>query len=102
MLPPALVAVAHSVIVTVPALVTEADQVAPTPGVLCGEATTAILVAAFATEVVFCTQVPAVVAVAKAALVAVSVELKFCCCAVNNSARKTQPIASKRRFIPAS
>lgn len=69
MLPPALAATAHSVIVTFPADETTADHCAPTPGVLTGDAFATMLVVAPATAVVFCTQVPAVVAVAKAALV---------------------------------
>lgn len=44
--PPALVATAHSLMVTFPAEETNADHTAPTPGVLTGEIETAILVAA--------------------------------------------------------
>lgn len=68
--PPALIATAHSLIVTSPEEETNPDQTAPTPGVLTGETETAMPVVAPATAVVFCTQVPAVVAVAKAAEVA--------------------------------
>ena len=56
--------------VTLPADETKADHCAPTPGVLTGEAVATIDVVAPATAVVFCTHVPAVVAVANAALVA--------------------------------
>ena len=69
--PPALVATAHSFIVTCPVVLTNADHTAPTPGVLAGETETAMLVRTFETLVTFCTQVPAVVAVEKAADVAV-------------------------------
>ena len=72
MLPPAEVATAHSLIVTLPAEETKALQTAPTPGVLTGDTTTAMLVPAFVTAVVLFTHVPAVVAVAKAEDVAVS------------------------------
>lgn len=71
--PPALTATAHSFMVTLPAEETNADHCAPTPGVLTGEAVATIEVVAPAIAVVFCTQVPAVVAVAKAALVALRI-----------------------------
>lgn len=66
MVPPALAATAHSVMVTFPEEETNPLYTAPTPGVLTGDTTTAMLVSAPGTLVVFCTQVPAVVAVAKA------------------------------------
>src|SRR3954469_20127801 len=69
--PPALAATAHSLIVIFPADDTKADHPAPTPGVLTGETETVIAVVAPVTAVVLCTHVPAVVAVAKPALVAV-------------------------------
>ena len=51
--PPAEVATAHSLIVTLPAEETKADHTAPTPGVLTGEMLTAMVVAALVTAVVF-------------------------------------------------
>lgn len=77
MLPPALAATAHSLIVTLPAEETNADHTAPTPGVLTGETSATIAVVAPVTAVVLCTHVAAVVAVAKAALVAVRLNAMF-------------------------
>jgi hypothetical protein len=65
--PPALVATAHSLMVTFPVEETNALHTAPVPGVLTGEIANAILVCAPETAVVFCTHVPAVVAAENAA-----------------------------------
>lgn len=75
--PPAEAATAHSLMVTFPADETKADHTAPTPGVLTGEAVAVMAVVAPVTAVVFCTQVAAVVAVVKAALVAFKLKAKF-------------------------